>query len=219
MFESRARILNINKNVNTTTELRKEDNNLVTTEVYSSCSRLNFEWKVANVTSVPFTVGKAHFMTVGFDSEWSGISSLGLGIYLVQFIVYFDNFYFLDYGFINLLPSPPVAFIAGGSEVSRKHNSVITADASPSYDLDIGLGNYEGMTFTWFCSNSSGRGCFGSEETRLNDTGRMVSLDTGAMQVNHYYDIKLTVSENDMNSSFVQRVLIVTGNPLYVEIK
>ena len=219
VLESRARILDVDKNVNTTTELRKVERYLFTTELDTNCSGLSFEWKVANVTLMPFTVGTAYFTTVGLDSEWSNITSLDLGIYLVEFIVYFQGFYFLDYGFINLLPSQPVAIIAGGSEVSRKHNSVTTLDASPSYDLDLGPGIYEGMTFGWSCSDSSGEGCFGSQEHTLNETGRMVSLHTGAMQVNQHYDIKLTVFENGMNSSFVQRILIVTGDPLYVEMK
>ena len=217
-FGSLARILDIDKNVNTATELRKVEHYLFTTEVNTKCSGLSFEWKVANVTSLPFTVGTAYFTTVGLDSEWSDISSLDFGIYLVDFIVYFQDFYFLDYGFINVLPSPPVAIIAGGSEVSRKHNSVITVDASPSYDLDLGPGIYEGMTFAWSCSDISGEGCFGSQEHRLDETGRIVSLDTSAMQINQHYDIKLTVIENGMNSSFVQRIL-VTGDPLYAEIK
>ena len=219
VFESRARILNIDKNVNTTTELRKVEHYLFTTEVDTNCSGLSFEWKVANVTSMPFTVGTPYFTTVGVGSEWNDISSLDLGIYLVEFIVYFQDFYFLDYGFVKLLPSQPVAIIAGGSEVSRKHNSIIILDASSSYDLDLGPGIYEGMTFAWSCSDISGEGCFGSQEHTLNATGRMVSLDTSAMQVNQHYDIKLTVFENGMNSSFVQRILIVTGDPLYVEMK
>jgi len=219
VFESRTRILNIDKNVNTTTELKKVEHYLFRTEVDTNCSGLSSEWKVANMTLMPFTVGTAYFTTVGLGSEWSDISSLDLGIYLVEFIVYFQDFYFLDYGFINVLPSPPVAIIAGGSEVSRKHNSIITLDASPSYDLDLGPGIYEGMTFAWSCSDSSGEGCFGSQEHTLNETGRMVSLDTSAMQVNQHYDIKLTVFENGMNSSFVQRIVIVIGDPLYVEMK
>lgn len=205
----------------------------------TTCSTLNFEWKVSNVTSLPFSVGKAHSTIVGLDPEWNDITSLDLGIYLVEFIAHFRDFYFVDYGFIEVLPSPPVAFIAGGPEVLRKHNSTIIMDASPSSDLDLGPGNYERMKFTWSCkrkdeqfydefntpnqnyssSDSSGRGCFGTDKQKLEDTGRIVLLDTSAMQVNQYYDIKLTVSKNEMNSRFVQRMLIITGNPLYVEIK
>ena len=161
----------------------------------------------------------AHFTTVGFDSEWSGISSLDPGIHLVAFIVYFKDFYFLDYGFLKLLPSPPVAFIAGGSEVTRKHDSVITFDASSSYDLDLGPGEYKGMEFSWSCSNTSEGSCVGFQKQTLTNGGRMFSVDTSTTQINQYYDIKLTVLENGMSSSFEQRVHIVKGNPLYVEIK
>lgn len=202
------------------------------TELDTNCSTLSFEWKVSNVTSVPFSVGKAHSVTVGLYSEWSDTRFLDLGIYLVEYIVQFQDFYFLDYGFIEVLPSPPVALIAGGPEVSRKHNSLVRLDGSPSRDVDLGPGNYDGMTFAWSCkrkdeqfyddviSFSYSRGCFGTGKQALEDTGRIVLLDTSPMQINQYYDIKLTVfSASKMNDSFVQRVLIVAGEPLYAEIK
>ena len=239
VFGSAAKILNIDKNVNTTTKLTKSARYLFNTAVNTNCGTLNFEWKVSNVTSLPFSVGTAHFFTTGLDAEWGDFSSLSLGIYLVEFIARFQDFYFLDYGFMEVLPSVPVAFIAGGPEVSRKHNSNISLDGSPSRDVDLGQGNYEGMTFEWSCKrinqtfydeidNStqtfdrpdiSSRGCLGTDKQKLEDTGRIVWLDTSAMQVNHYYDIKLKVSKNDLSSSFVQQILIVAGNPLYAEIK
>ncbi|XP_078349636.1 LOW QUALITY PROTEIN: polycystin-1-like protein 2 [Oculina patagonica] len=239
VFGSNARILNIDKNVNTSTELTKLERYLFMTEVDTICSTLSFEWKVSNVTYLPFSVGKAHSITVGWDSEWSDITSLDLGIYLVEYIVHFQDFYFLDYGFIEVLPSPPVALIAGGPEVSRKHNAIMSLDASPSRDVDLGPGNYDGMTFTWSCkrkdeqfydelntfnqnqssSISAAGGCFGNETQKIDDTSRMLFLDTNTMEVNQYYDIKLTVlTKSGMNNTFVQRVLIVTGEPLYAEI-
>lgn len=210
------------------------------TEVDTNCSTLSFEWKVSNVTYLTFSVGKAHSVIVGLDSEWSDITLLDLGIYLVEYIVHIQDYYFLDYGFIEVLPSPPVALIAGGPEVSRKHNAIISMDASPSRDVDLGPGIYDGLTFTWSCkrkdeqfyddlnkfnqnqssSISSGGGCFGNETQKLKETGRMVFLDTSTMKVNQYYDIKITVlTKSELNNTFVQQVLIVTGEPLYVEIK
>ena len=209
---------------------------LFMTEVDTNCSTLRFEWKVSNVTSLPLSVGKAHAITVGLDSEWIDISSLDVTIYLVEYIVHFQDFYFLDYGFIEVLPSPPIAYIAGGQKVSRKHNVIMTLDASNSRDVDLGPGNYDSMTFMWSCKrideqffddnqdptslNSYVGGCFGNGRQSLEETGRIVFLNTSAMEVNEIYHIKLTVfTASGKNSTFVQQVLIVTGDPLYVEIK
>ena len=201
------------------------------TELDTNCNTMSFEWKLSNVTFLPFSVGKAHSITVGFDSEWSDTASLELGIYLVEYIVQFQDFFFLDYGFLEVLPSPPVVLIAGGPEVLRKHSSLIRLDGSQSRDVDLGPGNYGGMTFSWSCkrkgeqfydvnASSYSIGCFGSGKQGLDDTGRIVLLDTSPMQVNQFYDIKLTVfTASKMSDSFVQRMQIVTGEPLYVEIK
>ena len=191
------------------------------------------------MTSLPFSVGTRYSITIGLGAELDDFSSLGVGIYLVEFIAHSQEFYFLDYGFIEVLSSAPVAFIAGGSEVSREHNSNITLDGSPSRDLDIGKGSYEGLTFEWSCKreeetfhdesdssnrtvigrDAASRGCFGNEEQKLKDTGRTVFLDTSSMQINKYYDIKLTVKKRDLSGTFVQRVEIVDGTPLYAEIE
>lgn len=231
VFGSIGRILNIDKNVNTSTKLTKLDRYVFMTELDTNCSAVSFKWKVSNVTSLPFAVGKAHSITVGFDSEWSDTRSLELGIYLVEYIVQFQDFYFLDYGFVEVLPSPPVALIAGGPEVSRKHGALIRLDGSQSRDLDVGPGNFDGMTFSWSCkrkgeqfydgnASSYSIGCFGTGKQALEDTGRIVLLDTSPMQVNQFYDIKLTVfTARKMSASFVQRMHIVSGEPLYVEVK
>ena len=231
VFGSIARILNIDKNVNTSTKLTKLDRYIFMAELDTNCSTVSLEWKVSTVTSLPFSVGKAHSITVGFDSEWSDTTSLALGIYLVEYIVQFQDFYFLDYGFVEVLPSPPVALIAGGPEVSRKHNSLVHLDGSQSRDVDLGPGNYGGMTFSWSCkrkgeqfydvnASSYSIGCFGTGKQALEDTERIVLLDTSPMQVNQFYDIKLTVfTASKMSNSFVQRMHIVAGEPLYVEIK
>ena len=201
------------------------------TELDTNCNTVSFEWKVSNVTSLPFSVGRAHSITVGLDSEWSDTRSLELGIYLVEYIVQFQGFYFLDYGFMEMSPSPPVALIAGGPEVSRKRNSLIPLNGSLSRHVDLGLGNYDGMTFSWSCkrkgeqfyevnASSYSIGCFGTGKQALQDTGRIVLLDTSPMQVNQFYDIKLTVfTASKMSDSFVQRIHLVSGEPLYVEVK
>ena len=78
------------------------------------------------MTSLPFSVGTTYSITIGLGAELDDFSSLGVGIYLVEFIAHSQEFYFLDYGFIEVLSSAPVAFIAGGSEVSRtqlQHNA------------------------------------------------------------------------------------------------
>ena len=231
VFGSIGRILNIDKKVNTSTKLTKLERYVFMTELETNCSTASFEWKVSNVTSLPFAVGKAHSKTVGFDSEWSDTRSLELGIYLVEYIVRFQDFYFLDYGFVEVLPSPPVALIAGGPEVSRKHDSLVRLDGSQSRDLDLEPGDFDDMTFSWSCkrkgeqfydvnASSYSIGCFGTGKQTLEDTGRIVLLDTSTMQVNQFYDIKLTVfTARKMSGSFVQRMHIVSGEPLYVEIK
>lgn len=231
VFGSIARILNIDKKVNTSTKLTKQDRYVFMTELETNCSSVSFEWKVSNVTSLPFAVGKTHSKTVGSDSEWSDTRSLELGLYLVENIVQFQDFYFLDYGFVEVLPSPPVALIAGGPEVSRKHDSLVRLDGSQSRDLDLEPGDFDGMTFSWSCkrkgeqfydvnASSYSIGCFGTGKQALEDTGRIVLLDTSRIQVNQFYDIKLTVfTARKMSDSFVQRMHIVSGEPLYVEIK
>ena len=239
VFGSRVKILNIDKNVNTTTKLTKLTRYLFNAEASTNCHSLSFEWKVSNVTSRPFSVGRASSITIGSGTDLDDISSLGVGIYLVEFTAHFRKFYFLDYGFIEVLPSAPVAFIAGGPEVSREHNSNITLDGSPSRDFDIGKGLYKGLTFEWSCKgeeemfhdesdssnrtvigrDAASRGCFGNEEQKLKDTGRIVFLDTSSMQIKKYYDIKLTIKKRDLSGTFVQRVEIVDGTPLYAEIE
>lgn len=220
VFESRARIDNIDKNVYTTTQLRKGERYLLTTNVNSSCSQLTFEWKVAKVTTLPLAVETAYFRSVASGSEWSDSSSLYPGKYLVEFVGHFENFYFLDYGFIEVLPSPPVPLIVGASEVSRQQGAVLTFDASPSYDADLGPGINEGLTFSWTCSSTSGGGCFGSAEQNFIDNGRIMSVNTTTMQAHQFYDVQLKVSaKNGLNSSFMQRVHLVSFSPLHVEIK
>ena len=50
-------------------------------------------------------------------------------------------------GFIQVLQSPLIAEIAGGSEIRRGYGPILTIDGINSYDPDIGLGNHSGIGY------------------------------------------------------------------------
>ena len=124
--------------------------------------------------------------------------------------------------------------------MKRGFNQNIELDASPSQDPDVTAGNYSGMTFTWLCKRKDemfhmehissvpviqpdgvkGRGgCFDTGIGKLNSTSRKVTVNTGYMQVDNSYTIKLFISKSGRDGFYEQLLEVVTGDPPQMSIR
>ena len=143
-------------------------------------------------------------------------------------------------GFFNITKSPLRADISGGNRVTRGKGSIIKLNGSLSRDPDLEPDDTSLMHFTWLCKQrresfpsvsiasipvvslsqgpSSG-GCFGTGVGKLSSNDAIVNLETSAMAVGEFYDVKLIASKDDRKDDFVQEIEIVRGNPPEVTIR
>ena len=78
--------------------------------------------------------------------------SLSVGLYRLVLTIgmvekELEDFVSIAEGFIQVLQSPLIAEIAGGSEIRRGYGPILTIDGVNSYDPDIGLGNHSGIAY------------------------------------------------------------------------
>lgn len=177
-------------------------------------------------------------------SEWNIKKlSLSINMYLVSYQVTMtkNSITGIDFKFLSITQSELIAEISGGSLVKRGFEKEISLDGSPSRDLDLEVGNYDGMTFTWLCkkkdeafpsgsldtvpvispSDPKGKGgCFDTGIGKLAKTDRVVQINTGDMQVDTSYVVNLIVSKTGKSSAkFVQQIDVVRGDPPQLSIK
>ncbi|XP_048575605.1 uncharacterized protein LOC5520271 isoform X3 [Nematostella vectensis] len=215
-----------------------------------NCSQSStiFEWKVWRVLDGLKLSENAELVVVG-TAQWTiNPRVLEYGNYLVQFRVIMESnqkIYGTDIKLLTVIPSSLVAQIKGGSLVTRGFNQLITLDASPSIDPDVGPGNYTGMTFYWLCKVKGesfpiadapavavidpngvkgAGGCFDTGIGRLASTDLSVAMDTGKMTVGTSYVVKLVVvksagSDPTRESAYQQTLQIVQGEPPSVDIR
>ena len=56
-----------------------------------------------------------------------------------------------DEGYIEIVQSPLVVTVRGGTGVGKGYKQNLTLDASGSQDPDVGLEQYENLTMAWEC--------------------------------------------------------------------
>lgn len=78
--------------------------------------------------------------------------SLSVGLYRLVLTIgmvekELEDFVSIAEGFIQVLQSPLIAEIAGGSEIRRGYGPILTIDGANSYDPDVGLRNHSGIAY------------------------------------------------------------------------
>lgn len=223
--------------------IKRSESMIVRTSVQINCSEVKqteFEWIVRNSTHI--------VKIITGTAEWTvERRSLPYGILFVTFRVSLVGFPFansLDAGFLRVVHTPLVVAISGGSMATRGFGKIITLDASPTEDPDVGPGDYSGMRFTWLCKKENetfpvytnpakapiirlplpntapnSGGCFGTGIGRLEPKTLKVSLDTTYMKLNGFFTVKLYVDKETRNGTFEQTMKIVQGAPPTLQIK
>lgn len=79
---------------------------------------------------------------------------LPYGLYKMRFTITMlgiDGVHGFDDGYIQIVESPLITTINGGTGISKGYKQNVTIDASGSQDPDVGPGRYENLTLSWEC--------------------------------------------------------------------
>lgn len=119
-----------------------------------------FFYEMSNVTGItydaPRLVVKPRALDYGIYRGVENVSMVGVtGIW--------DD----DDGFFEVVKSPLVATIVGGSSRSVGFSKNFTLDADPSGDPDVDVGNREGIQVYWLCKRSSDNYTFPDDPQNL----------------------------------------------------
>ena len=101
---------------------------------------------------------------------------------------------------------------------TRGVNETITLNASRSYDPEVGLGNYTGINFHWFCEAllSPSRKC---PVLSNSSSDNVVNFHTGKVQMEELYKIRLVIRKDTRNATAVQMIRIVSVYPPKLSIR
>lgn len=160
-------------------------------------------------------------------NEWTiNRRSIPAGIYQVKFTASYkvgdpaspQTLNAFDYGFIEVIAAPLLAYIDGGSSVRWGSVETVTVDGSLSYDGDVGPGNYAGFHFTWTCHEQKEEftlsdDCFGSFVNLENANFTAVGIDPSHLEIGKIYVLRLTVSK-DVRSSFTEMAFEIAAGEI-----
>ena len=135
---------------------------------------------------------------------------LPYGLYKMRFSITMlgiDGVVGFDDAFLEIVESPMIATIAGGSGLAKGFQQNVTLDASGSQDPDVGPEIYENITITWECravtapagTTAEQAGCGVDEKTVLKNgsAADLVKLNTTFTKLpNVLYCLKLTLDKN-----------------------
>ncbi|GCC22571.1 hypothetical protein chiPu_0000959 [Chiloscyllium punctatum] len=114
---------------------------------------------------------------------------------------------------VEILPTPPVSLISGGTQLfmTYNHESIISLNGSESYDPD-----YPGtadLRFSWACETVSGLNvpCFKPDSPDpLNTTSSMIDVSVSALKTDiDQFVFKLTVNNKKRYSSEAQQFITI----------
>ncbi|NP_999801.1 receptor for egg jelly 3 precursor [Strongylocentrotus purpuratus] len=128
---------------------------------------------------------------------------------------------------LEIQPSPLVAFIKGGASRSHGVSSNLTVDGANSYDPDVNLRSSSDLTFLWYCVlvdpdimyssldaalQNTDDACFEGEEIMMNSSSSKVEIITSELQANVIMNFWLIVSKDGRTSdSTQQRIQLTPG--------
>ena len=79
---------------------------------------------------------------------------LPYGLYRLRFTITMlgiDGVLGFDNGYVQIVESPLITTVSGGTGVAKGYKQNVTLDASGSQDPDVGPGQYENITMSWEC--------------------------------------------------------------------
>lgn len=235
-------ITNLGNTPSTAIKVKRSESYITQSATTLECkdSDTEFKWYAWRLKydGVKYIVDGPKIVVAVNTSEWTLKKlDLGLGIYLVLYQVTMtkNGVSGYDIKYLSIVQSPLVAQISGGAHVKQGFDKNITLDASPSRDPDLPQGNYNGMSFAWLCkkkgetfpsgslasipviqtSGAKGKGgCFDTGIGKLSSTDRVISINSGLMEVDTSYVVKLIVNKvGKPTANFEQQIDIVNGDP------
>ena len=140
-----------------------------------------------------------------------------------------EGFYNEEIFSIEIIPTPLVASILGGSKRTVGSDVIVQIDASKSVDPDEPGSNFE---FAWFCNFSGGKlpenissiatknplsngSCFGYAPGQLTDFNetKIIKLNTSMAIPNSTYTIRFIMAKSGRQSFKDQDITLVPGDP------
>ena len=140
---------------------------------------------------------------------------------------------------IEIIPTPLVASIFGGSKRTVGNDVMVQIDASKSVDPDEPDEPGSNFEFAWFCNFSRGKlpenissietknplsngSCFGYAPGQLTDFSetKIITLNTSMAFPNSTYTIRFIMAKSGRKSQFKdQNITLVPGDPLDMSIR
>ena len=232
----------IEKSPQTATAVKFADSYIFeTTFSDTGCPETKYEWRLYSTKRHPLSFNQS-YTVVSQGANWMlPKRSILHGLHLIKVFITFNGGLKYDFGFLEIKPSTVYARIDGGQEVVRGQGSILTLDASPSCNKDLGAGKYSGMNFTWFCKKqnesfgnkthfpkihvpqlgqiSYGSGCFGTGIGRLGSNDRVLKVDAPKMIAGVTYTFRLNASNAKFSDIYEQHIRLVPGKPPEIAIR
>ncbi|XP_072431734.1 polycystin-1-like protein 1 [Chiloscyllium punctatum] len=159
------------------------------------------------VTLSQIDVNKQSILIPGYLLDYGNYLAIAR-VQIVGSVVY--NNYTVN---VEILPTPPVSLISGGTQLfmTYNHESIISLNGSESYDPD-----YPGtadLRFSWACETVSGLNvpCFKPDSPDpLNTTSSMIDVSVSALKTDiDQFVFKLTVNNKKRYSSEAQQFITI----------
>ncbi|XP_077976290.1 polycystin family receptor for egg jelly-like isoform X1 [Styela clava] len=202
------------------------------TIVCKSFPGVKFDWRAVVYSASSNTVTNS-FQLDSFGSEiLIPALSLELGMYMITATInLLDDEHDLqdsDSVYIEVVPSPLVSKIKGGSMRTIGYNRIVKWDASTkSYDPDTLGPERHDLSYRWFCKNYTDTkfqpledgSCFPDLDLLTFDGPGIFILNTTIMHLYVNYEFQVAVMKDERTTMFTQQVVVKEGDPpeFYIE--
>ena len=191
-------------------------------------TKIKLNWNIWKVSTVPFNISSKSFMSKSGSYKMEPPKySIAPGLYYVQFTVQgvkgkTQTIESKEGGFLEMMSSPLVAVISGGSVVHVNPHKAMNRSAGLSYDPDLAPGSSQDLNFTWYCRNSTEKtviqSCF---ENILSSkaTGKEISLNSELLKPHTTFDLVLSVQKGSRINKAIQQIYVAEEANSHLEIR
>ena len=241
----------VGKQFNERTKIQRVQEMTIDTRIQIDCKATqltDLSWVAYRLSSDGVIIDNGSIFDTQLDTLLLRKRSLDYGFYLLRFNVSMygqEGVYRCDEAYLEVVASPLVPLIDGGTAVQRKFATITVVSAALSWDPDFVDGNNFG--YYWLCQNSkleisknllnltngtvldkvssfnSLNFCDASKPGTLVKSGPTVQVNTGILNLNDTYDIFLLLTKNTdgyvrMNN-VTQKIKIIEGDPPEISVR